>query len=314
MPSSAVVLVAILLLVLGIALLYFGGEWLVDGASDLAERLGLSSLVIGLTVVAFGTSAPELAATLTATLDGAPALGFANVVGSNIANVGLILGGGALVTELHTSTKFILRELPFMILVGALLFPLANDGVVGRPEGIALFTLLLLYLGFVFFTQERPEPTLDDDDPPNLPKAIGFVVLGAALLVGGAKALVAGGVQLAEIIGISERVVGLTMVSVGTSLPELSSSIAAARRGEGEMVLGNVVGSNVFNVLCILGIVSAVHPVAVDTAAVRPDLWIMLGLSVLVVPAIWFGRKLGPRSGSALLLVWVGYIAWLFLG
>ena len=313
MSSSGDVLVPLLLLLLGIALLYFGGEWLVDGASNLAERFGVSSLVIGLTVVAFGTSAPELAATLTATLDGAPALGFANVVGSNIANVGLILGVGALVTELHTTRRFILRELPFMILVGALLFPLAANGVVGRLEGAALFGLLLLYLSFLFFTEERADQTMDDSEPPPAAPAVGQVLLGVALLVGGAKSLVAGGVQLAEILGISERIVGLTMVSVGTSLPELSSSIAAARRGEGEMVLGNVVGSNVFNVLCILGLVSAIHPVAVDPIVVQPDLWVMLGLSILVVPAIWFGRKLGRRSGSALLLVWVSYIAWLFV-
>ena len=303
-----------LLLALGVVLLYFGGEVLVDGATDLASRFGISSLVIGLTVVAFGTSAPELAATLTATLDGAPALGFANVVGSNIANIGLILGVGALVTALHTTTRFILRELPFMILVGALLFPVASDGIISRGEGLTLFTLLLLYLGFVFATEERADATEDGEEPAGMGRAIGFVVLGTVLLVAGAKALVGGGVQLAEAMGISERVIGLTMVSVGTSLPELSSSIAAARRGEGEMVLGNVVGSNVFNVLCILGVVAAIHPVAVDPAEVQTDLIVMLTLSALVVPAIWFGRRLGRRSGGALLAAWGGYMVWLFAG
>ncbi len=306
-------LVSIPLLIFGIVLLYLGGEALVGGASDLAARLGLSPLVIGLTVVAFGTSAPELAATMTATLDGAPSLGFANVVGSNIANIGLILGIGALVTQLHTSTRFIRRELPFMILTGALLFPLAANGIIGRTEGIALFSLLLLYLGFLLRTEERT--ALEDRDPelPDLGKSIGFVVLGAVLLVGGAKALVAGAVQIAEFLEISERVIGLTMVAVGTSLPELASSIAAARRGEGEMVLGNVVGSNVFNVLCILGIVAMVQPMEVDTAAVQPDLVVMLGLSLLVVPFVWLWRGLKRRSGVMLLIVWAAYIVWLFV-
>ena len=306
-------LVSIPLLVLGVVLLYVGGEALVSGASHLATRLGMSPLLIGLTVVAFGTSAPELAATMTATLDGAPALGFANVVGSNIANIGLILGVGALVTALHTTTRFVLRELPFMIVTGALLFPLTADGVIGRVEGVCLFALLLLYLGFLLFTEERAEAPADGTALPSLPKAVAWVVLGSVLLIAGAKALVGGAVQLAELLGISERVIGLTMVAVGTSLPELASSIAAARRGEGEMVLGNVVGSNVFNVLCILGVVSLVKPVQVDAAAVQPDLLVMLGLSVLVVPFIWLGRQLGPRSGVTLLLLWAGYIVWLFV-
>jgi len=307
------VLTPLLLLILGIVLLYLGGEALVDGASDLATRLGLSPLVIGLTVVAFGTSAPELAATMTATLDGSPSLGFANVVGSNIANIGLILGIGALVTQLHTSERFIRRELPFMILTGALLFPLASNGLIGRTEGIALFGLLLLYLVYVLRTEERTAREERDPELPDLGKAIAFVVLGAVLLVGGAKALVAGAVQIAQLLSISERVIGLTMVAVGTSLPELASSIAAARRGEGEMVLGNVVGSNVFNVLCILGIVAMVQPMEVDAAAVQPDLWVMLGLSLLVIPFIWLWRGLKRRSGVMLLIVWAAYIVWLFV-
>ncbi len=306
-------LLSIPLLILGVVLLYLGGEALVDGASALAERLGMSPLLIGLTVVAFGTSAPELAATMTATLDGAPALGFANVVGSNIANIGLILGVGALVTQLHASTRFILRELPFMILTGALLFPLALNGVIGRIEGAGLFALLLLYLGFVVYTEERTAAPEGGHPDSSLAKPLGYVVLGCVLLVAGAKALVVGAVQIAELAGLSERVIGLTMVAVGTSLPELASSIAAARRGEGEMVLGNVVGSNVFNVLCILGVVSMVRPIDVDPVAMQPDLLVMLGLSIVVVPFIWSGRRLGRGSGLGLLALWAVYIAWLFV-
>lgn len=307
-------LVPALLLAAGIALLYLGGEALVGGATGLARRLGMSSLVIGLTVVAFGTSAPELAATLTATLDGSPNLGLGNVVGSNIANIGLILGISALLVPLVTTTSFILRELPFMIGCSALLFPLAGDDNISRFEGASLCVLLLLYLGFLYWNDSVPEPDDDDDEEmPSLRKSLGLVALGSVVLVGGAKLLVMGGVDLARDLGISERVIGLTMVAIGTSLPELASSLVAARKGETDLVLGNVVGSNVFNVLCILGVTSLVRPMDVDGTAAQPDLVFGLILSGLVIPFVWSGRRLGRGEGLTLLVLWLGYIVWLFV-
>lgn len=303
-------LVDVLLLVAGIALLYFGGEALVDGAAGLARRLGMSTLVIGLTVVAFGTSAPELAATLTATFDGAPDLGLGNVVGSNIANIGLILGLSALFLPLHTTRRFILRELPFMVGCSALLVPLIANDLIGRPEGLALLGLLVAYLATMYLTgRVEPDESDDDDEVPSTGRALGFVALGSVLLVAGAKLLVNGGVGIAVDLGVSERVIGLTMVAFGTSLPELASSIAAARRGESDLVLGNVVGSNVFNVLCILGVTATVIPMEVAGEDALYDVWAMLALSILVPVLLWKGRRMGRLEGVGLLMVWGVWIA-----
>ena len=295
-------------LLLGIALLYLGGEALVDGATAIARRLGLSTLVIGLTIVAFGTSAPELAATMTATSEGVPDLGLGNVIGSNIANIGLILGVSAILLPLRTTTRFILRELPFMGGCSLLLLPILRDDVISRVEGLGLIGLLTAYLSFLYLTS-KGEPQPDDEDMPSAAKALLFVTLGSCLLVGGAKALVFGGTGLAEGLGVPQRVIGLSVIAIGTSLPELASSLAAARKGDSDMILGNVVGSNVFNVLCILGITSTAIPMSVDGSEVQADLLVMLGLSLAVPLLLWKGRRLARLEGLGLLVLWSLYIA-----
>ena len=298
----------VLFLMLGIALLYLGGEALVDGATALARRLGLSTLVIGLTIVAFGTSAPELAATLTATAEGAPELGLGNVVGSNIANIGLVLGLSAMLLPLHTTTRFILREDPFMAGCSVLLIPILRDGVISRPEGLGLAGLLAVYLTSLYVTSETKNQS-EDEDLPSIARALVFVLAGSALLLGGAKALVFGGTGIAQDLGVPERVIGLSIIAVGTSLPELASALAAARKGDCDMVLGNVVGSNVFNVLCILGITATAMPMHVDGAAIRVDLLAMLALSVAVPLLLWKGRRMARPEGIGLLIFWAVYIA-----
>ncbi len=306
------------LVALGIALLYAGGEALVRGAVDLARQLGLSSMVIGLTVVAFATSAPELAATLMASLRGAPELAIGNALGSNIANLGLILGIAALVAPLTAQAQFLKREIPLMLGATLVFYPLITNGLIGRGEGVLLLGLLGGYL-FVLLSDDEPQEVVDEYRASTDRIARGRDLLTASLIVGagvvllvlGAWALVTGATRIALALGVSERVVGLTMVAFGTSLPELASSIVAARRKEGDIVLGNVVGSNVFNLLCILGTTALVRPIPVGPEVIAVDFWIVLGFTVLVIPMLLTRMRLGRREGVGLIVLYVGYIAWL---
>jgi cation:H+ antiporter len=310
--------VDILLVIAGIVLLYLGGESLVRGAVALARTLGWSPLVIGLTVVYFGTSSPELASTLAANLGGAPEVAFGNVVGSNIANIGLILGLTALIWPLTTTARFLKREVPFMLLSSALLFPLVANGLISRLEGAFLFSLLIAFLVYLM-RRERERSSVEADferefsDGELSPtKSIFLVVLGIALLIGGAHALITGGVAIARVIGVSERVIGLTLVAFGTSLPELAASLVAGLKREGDIVLGNIIGSNIFNVLCILGITPMVRPLAVDASAIWLDLAAMLVLSLILWPALASHLKLERWEGFMLVAFYGLYIGWLF--
>jgi len=338
--------VSYLLIFLGIILLYTGGELLVRNASHLARTFGLSSLVIGLTVVAFGTSSPELATTLLSTLEGSPEVAVGNVIGSNIANIGFILGLTALIYPLQSARAFIRRELPFMIAVGALLIPVFWDGVAARYEGAALLALLVGYLVYQFWQSGRakrraghgkgadeapatfqaldvsssPDTKTDTEPadaelPATVPlwRAVLGVALGIGVLVAGAQALVSGAVTVAQGFGVPERVIGLTLVALGTSLPELASSLVAAVRREADIILGNVVGSNVFNSLAILGVTALARPVRTDYADVQLDLWVMLALSIFLLPLMLGNYRLGRRGGAALLASYAAYMVFLFL-
>jgi cation:H+ antiporter len=313
------VIVDILLVLVGISFLYLGGESLVRGAVALARTLGWSPLVIGLTVVSFGTSSPELASTLTASLSGAPEIAFANVVGSNIANIGLILGLTALIWPLTTTARFLKREVPFMLVSSALLFPVIAGGLVSRVEGAVLFALLILFLVYLMRREkERSAVEADFDREFGSQKlrptmSVLLVVVGIGLLMAGAHSLVTGGVSIARAIGVSERVIGLTLVAFGTSLPELAASLVAGLRREGDIVLGNVVGSNIFNVLCILGITPMVTPLTIDASAVWLDLTAMLVLSLLLWPILASHLKLERWEGFLLLAFYGLYIGWLFV-
>ncbi len=280
----------------------------------------MSPLVVGLTVVAFGTSAPELAATLAATLSGNPQVAYGNVVGSNIANLSLVLGLAALVRPLRTRARFIRREMPFLLLVSLVLFYVVADGWIGRAEGALLFAGIIVYLTYLL--REKSEtPDVEAEFAAEYGQTVPAawisllgVAAGVALLTGGAAALVEGASALARSWGVADRVVGLTVVALGTSLPELASSLVAARKGESELVLGNLVGSNIFNVFAILGITAMVHPVKPDGPGVIVDLSVMLGLVLLAWPFLYTGLRLGRREGAVLLLVYVFYIRYLYTG
>lgn len=310
-----------LFIVLGIALLVVGGELVVRGAGRLALAAGLSPLVVGLTVVAFCTSAPELAASLAAATKGTPELALGNVIGSNIANIGLILGLSGLLRPIPVHSGILIREMPLVIGATALFALLAWDGGFSRVDGALLLAALVAYVGWMLRAEvARGAGELAQEFAETLPakrgspmQQVGLVLAGVALLVGGADLLVRGAVDIATASGISTRVVGLTIVAVGTSLPELASSLVATWKKEGDIVLGNVLGSNIFNVLGILGVTALVSPFAVDIAATGFDLWVLVILSVALLPIFWSDSALRRWEAALLLGAYVAYVVRLFV-
>ena len=305
-------------LVIGTGLLYIGGEGLVRGASALGRRFGVSPIIIGLTIVSLGTSSPELAATLAGVFQDVPAVAFGNVVGSNIANLGLVLGLTALIWPINVAAQFIKREMPFMLIVSAAMFVVVRDGEISRIEGAIFLIALLVYLRSLFNNQEKPEVEAEferalGDDQKSALWSLVAIVIGIALLVAGANYLIKGAVGIARTMGISERVIGLTMVAFGTSLPELASCMVAAIRREGDLVLGNLIGSNIFNILFILGVTATLRPFAVDTVAVRPDLIAMMAISILAWFLLRSGTRLARIEGAALAVSYLAYVIYLFV-
>ena len=306
------------LLVIGTILLYIGGEGLVRGAAAIGRHFGVSPIIIGLTIVSVGTSSPELAATLAGVFQGAPAISFGNVVGSNIANLGLVLGLTALIWPLQIAARFIRREVPIMLAVSAATFVVVADGFIGRVEGILLLVCLLVYLRSLMSSNETPDVEAEFDrafgeERQTIWWSLVAILVGIGLLVGGAQVLIQGAVGLARSIGVSERVIGLTIVAFGTSLPELASCVVAAIRREGDLVLGNLIGSNIFNVLFILGTTATIRPFLVDTRAVWPDLIAMMIVSFLAWILLRTGRKLGRYEGLLLMATYVAYVIYLFV-
>ncbi|NNK62584.1 MAG: calcium/sodium antiporter, partial [Gemmatimonadetes bacterium] len=275
-----------LLLAMGVGVLYFGAEWLVRGATRLASALGVPPIVVGLTVVSMGTSAPELVVCLVAALRGNPDLAMGNVMGSNLANIGLILGLTAMVRPLEVNGRVVTREIPVMIAVTLALFPLIWDGQLSRPDGMILIVILALYLLFINRAagEEVPEVVGEFEIYADDSKADAKTVAGSlALIVGGSIGLVLGGrsiVMAAEYIasafGVPDLVIGLTLVAIGTSLPELATALVAAFRKEADIAVGNIIGSNVFNIAAILGITSTVQPIRVVSDVVREELPVVL--------------------------------------
>ena len=301
-------------LLIGLLMLTAGAEGLVRGAASLARRLGLSPLVIGLTIVAFGTSTPELVVSLGAALQGNSGIALGNVVGSNIGNIGLILGGAALIASLRVQAQIVRLDIPIMIGVSVALALMLIDGRVGRIEGLVLVAGLIAYTGFTVVAARRSaSPDVADTFDSGVPAqhSVGrdllFVAGGLALLMGGAQLLVTAAVTIAEDLGVSQTVIGLTIVGVGTSLPELATSFAAALRGEADIAIGNVVGSNIFNILGILGTTALAQPLAAELNLV--DIGAMLGLALLTLPLARIGYTLRRREGAALLLLYAGYLA-----
>lgn len=312
------------LLALGSVGLYFGAEWLVRGAAGLAALLGVRPLAIGLTVVAYGTSAPELVVSGLAALEGKSALALGNVVGSNIANIGLILGVTCVIAPPLVKAGLMRRELPILLLATIAVPALLWNGTVSRLEGAVLvlgalaFTALTLQGVQASARTSTPPPPSEGTAPevredPHVEtlsraRLAGITLAGLAVLGTGGKLFVDGAVGIALAIGISERVVGLTIVAIGTSLPELAASLVAALRGHSDIAVGNVLGSNIFNILLILGAAALVRPVSAELSSVRLDLLVMCGLTVLCAVAMRTARKIQRLEGALLV---AGYAAFL---
>lgn len=313
-----------LLLIVGLVLLLGGAELLIRGAARLAVATGLSALVVGLTVVAFGTSAPELAIGVDAALRGAPAIAVGNVVGSNIANVLLILGFSALVAPLRVARQLIRLDVPLMLALSVLTLLLALDGRIGRIEGGALVLMAVGYTAFVVRLARRESAvarataTAETPDPAMRVvwwRDLALVIVGLVLLVLGARALVSAAVSIALSLGLSELVVGLTVVAVGTSLPEIAASAVATVRGHGQMAVGNVVGSNIFNLSVVLGASAAIAAggMPVSAAARTFDLPVMTAVAFACLPIFFTGHRIARWEGGLFLGYYVAYAAYLLL-
>ena len=299
-------------IIAGLALLYYGGNFLVTGSVRLARALKISPFVIGATVIAFGTSAPELAVALLAALKGSPELAMGNVIGSNIANIGLVLGLTGCIAVISIAPERLKRESPPLIFVSLLIVVIAWDLEINRYEGFLMVCLLGLYIWRSFSHKEDFAEELEDEVPlfagKNSSLQILLVIVGLALLIGGAKLLVAGGVSIARYLGISEWFIGISIVAVGTSLPEIVSSIIAAKRGHGEMAIGNIFGSNIFNILMVLGLTATIHPLQIQEP-IHPDLLIATAITGLLLGMIRYGNhSLGKLKGGVLLLAYCVYI------
>lgn len=299
----------------GLILLFLGGEALVRGAVSIAARFGMPPLIIGLTIVGFGTSMPELLVSLKAAFDGAPDIAVGNVVGSNTANILLILGVAAVICPIPTAIPGIRRDLAMVTLVAAFTLVLGYLGHVSRLMGGAMFVTLCAYLFCAAVYGKKEEAEEDDEHAPvpmPLWMQLAYIAGGLAGLVIGADLLVRGATSIARGYGISEAVIGLTIVAVGTSLPELATSAIAAFRRHSEIAIGNVLGSNIFNIIGILGATAVFHPVAIAPSIASFDIPLMLGVTVLLALMLLGLKSINRLAGAAFLVFYTGYCGYLF--
>lgn len=310
----------------GLILLVLGAEWLVRGASRLAAKVGISPLVIGLTVVAFGTSSPEMAVSVQSSLAGQADIAVGNVVGSNIFNVLFILGLSAIITPLIVQQQLIRLDVPIMIGLSILVYVMSLDGSIGRFEGILLFIGIIAYTVFLVIESRRESKAVEEEYAQEYADKkesgwkpwginIGLVVVGLVLLVQGSNWLVDSSIQIARALGLSELIIGLTIVAAGTSMPEVATSITAAIKGERDIAVGNVVGSNIFNLMSVLGLSAIIVPVGipVSQAALNFDIPVMIAIAVAAFPVFFTGGQIYRWEGWVFIAYYVTYTAYLVL-
>lgn len=303
----------------GIFILIKGGGWLMRAAVALSLRFSIPKIVIGMTVVSFATSAPELIVSIQSALSGHPDLALGNVVGSNIANLGLVLAVTIIISPIDVTSSFYKTDWPIMMLASLLFyFFIVMDDKLVAYEGAILFILLLVFMVYLIKYQKTAvlDEAPEDDEALNVSKTVTYLLLGGFSLWLGSETLIKGAVILAHDLGVSERIISVSIVSLGTSIPELSASIIAIINKEKAISLGNLIGSNIFNILAVMGITSMIHPVEIqDTGLLSNDIWWMFGISFLILPLVFFprGSKLGWIDGLILLTLYSIFILPLFI-
>ena len=301
------------LLILSLMALYIGAGWLVQGSSALALKANISPLVIGLTIVAFGTSAPELAVSLGATLRGQGDIAIGNIVGSNIFNIGVILGVSATICPLQVKKQLLRIDIPIMLAATILFTILFWNGTLGRMEGLFFLTGIIIYTLFslLYSRKQEEEPNLELEEQPKHWAVDTLTIIGGlVVLVFASRLLVDNAVSIAKELGVSEAVIGLTIVAAGTSMPELATPVVAAYKHKTDIAIGNIVGSNLFNILAIAGSCSLMHPIEAKNVNYI-DLLVMLAISILLLPLMKSGQKISRTEGAALILIYVIYLFWL---
>lgn len=312
-------LLQIMLFFVGLGGLYFGAEWLVRGASRFARSFNIKPVVIGLTIVAFGTSTPELVTSVMAGIKHLSDIAMGNIIGSNIANIGLILGLSALVRPLSIDMKLLYREMPIVVGISWLLYFMGWDGTLSRMEGGILLGGILAYTCYVYRVALTESASIEQEYEKfvgtaydSIKKDIFLIVIGLTALIAGAHFLVHSAIYIARVVGISELVIGLTVIAVGTSLPELATSMIAAVRKESDISVGNVLGSNIFNILAVLGIAAIIQPLQVNAASLIVDIPAMLLFCIFLIPLITWKFVLTRGQGLLLLIGYGIYVLWLF--
>lgn len=300
-------------IIIGLSMLILGGEWLLRSAVALSYRLRVPKIVVGMTVVSLATSLPELIVSIQSAVQGYPDLALANVVGSNVANLGLVLGMVLLFTRIHVTPSFYRADWPLMFIATVLLWLFIRDGNLSALEGLFLLLGLMMMLGYLFNYQKQAVLTTEElkENHPAWVRIVFFGVVGGALLAFGSDFLVDGAVGLARELGVSERIIGITLVSVGTSIPELAASLIAIYRKENAISLGNLLGSNMFNILVVLGVTALIHPLEVyDTQLLNFDIYIVLAIAALILPLVFIPKRmqLGWQEGLVLLVCYCLFI------
>lgn len=314
-------MLSVLLFVLGFAALYYGANFLVDGASSISRRLGIPPLIIGLTVVSFGTSAPELVVNVLASVKGSSELVVGNILGSNISNILLILGVSALIYELKMHKGLFFKEIPFSLLAVFVLAFIANDGLlagrgfseIDRVDGLVLLTFFGIFIYYLFSSKS----SIFEDEPEtkklSIPTSVGYIFIGIVGLGVGGKWIVDGAIEIARFFNVSENLIGLTLVALGTSFPELVTSVVAALKKQGDILIGNVVGSNIFNIFFILGITALINPITFDASVNNVDIAMVMFSTVFLIGTVMVGKKaiLEKWNGYLFLVVYALYIVFL---